>query len=103
MEAELRITLLEAEVEISRQVLQEQREYIFQLERAIYQQGHVLEQEGEQWALEHPVACRSTGLLNCTVGKKVASLEGPPISGDGQFPVTIDKNGELIFLLPEES
>lgn len=103
MDNELRITLLEAEVELSRLAIQEQREYIFQLERALYQQGHVLEQVGDTWALAHPVACRATSLLNCLVSKKMFSLDVPPVSGDGQFPVTLGGDGELVFLLPEES
>ena len=72
-------------------------EYIEQLESALVQNGHRVTFGEEGASVEHPVECRSAGLLNCRLGWRVLQLPGPPEGlGYGTYGVDLHEN-ELVF------
>ncbi len=71
-------------------------EYIEELERALAQEGHVVEFDDQGFGLEHPVGCRKDGLLNCPVWEALDDLPDTPV-GYGRFNVDLDTNDELVF------
>jgi hypothetical protein len=76
-------------------------EYVEELEAALKQEGHTVEFGAGGFALEHPVACRKAGLLNCPVWDALDELPDTPV-GYGRFPVALDDNGELVFETPPQ-
>lgn len=74
-----------------------------ELKRALNQHGHVVEFREDDYALEHPVECRTAGarLLDCKVNAALHELPGSPI-GYGRFPVTLDEDGELVFDISDD-
>lgn len=71
-------------------------EYIEELERALAQEGHIVEFDEDGFGLEHPVGCRKDGLLNCDVWAAIDDLPDTPV-GYGRFNVDLDDNDELVF------
>lgn len=76
-------------------------EYVDELESALHQEGHTVQFDEDGFALEHPVACRKEGLLNCPVWESLDDLPDTPI-GYGRFPVALDENDELVFEVPSQ-
>jgi hypothetical protein len=73
-------------------------EYVEELEAALKQEGHTVEFAADGFALEHPVGCRKTGLLNCPVQAALNELPDTPV-GYGRFPVALGDDGVLVFRL----
>jgi len=71
-------------------------EYVEELEKALHQEGHIVEFDENGFGLEHPVGCRKDGLLNCPVWEALDDLPGTPV-GYGRFNVDLDDSDELVF------
>ena len=76
-------------------------EYVEELEKALHQEGHIVEFDENGFGLEHPVGCRKAGLLNCPVWEALDDLPDTPV-GYGRFPVALDDNDELVFVVPPQ-
>jgi len=76
-------------------------EYIFELEAALKQEGHTVEFGADGFSLEHPVGCRKSGLLNCSVWAALDELPDTPV-GYGRFPVALGDDGVLVFQVPPQ-
>lgn len=68
---------------------------LFDSFRATGPDGHYGTFTEDEWALEHSLRCRITGMLDCVIHKKIAALERPP--GIGRYRVSTTAEGELMF------
>jgi hypothetical protein len=76
-------------------------EYVEELEKALHQEGHIVEFNENGFGLEHPVSCRKAGLLNCPVWEVLDELPDTPV-GYGRFPVALDDDGLLVLQIPPQ-
>lgn len=68
---------------------------------AMGQKGHVAEFGATEFSLEHPLACRAAGLLNCELHRVCSALDASPVALPGRYLVDL-LDGELVVLGPEE-
>jgi hypothetical protein len=82
--------------EINAGYIREAADEIERLRAALHQHGHVVDIGPKRFGLEHPVECRSAGLLNCPVEKALEALPRRP-KPIGRYPVDLDEDGSLVF------
>lgn len=89
------IAALRRQAETLARLIGEAHSEIVALKEALNQQGHVAEFREDGYALEHPIECRASGLLNCAVHEACEYEQAPPALG--RFAVSIDDDGFLVL------
>ncbi len=79
------------------EALEEAQGEIERLRTALNQQGHVVEFREDGWAIEHPVECRKTSLLDCPLNGLSEKMGGPPTEGPGRYRAAISDDGNLLL------
>lgn len=65
------------------------------LREALNQRGHVAEFREDGYALEHPIECRTAGLIDCPVNRACEREQVAPALG--RFYVSVDEDGNLLL------
>lgn len=66
-----------------------------QLRATLNQRGHVAEFREDGYALEHPIECRTAGLIDCPVNRACEREQVAPALG--RFYVSVDEDGNLLL------
>lgn len=88
---------LEGKLPAALEALEEAQAEIEQLRTALNQQGHVVEFREDGWAIEHPIECRNTSLLDCPLNTLSEEMGGPPAEGLGRYRAAISEDGNLLL------
>ena len=83
-------------IDLESQLAEAQAE-VERLRTALNQQGHVVEFREGGWAIEHPMECRKTSLLDCPLNSLTEEMGGPPTEGVGRYRAAISDDGNLLL------